>query len=115
MVNIGPMGVRMAQRRMVVRVGVRFARRIARRMCVLMMFVVAVAVRMLHWHVVVVMHVALGQVQPRADGHEKTREQDSRAQRRAQKNRRRDGANKGRGAVIGAGTRRSERAECHDE
>jgi len=70
MMNVGEMPMRMLQRFMKVRMGVRRGRVNARRVRVPVMFVVGVAVRMLQRFMRVLVFVPLRQMQPDTEAHE---------------------------------------------
>ena len=69
MVNIRIVRVRVDERLMPMTMAVRLARRIIRRVFVLMMLVVHVSMCMLHLLVNVLVLVALGEMKPHARGH----------------------------------------------
>ena len=71
--DVGIVRVGMRQRRVLMAVGVRLARRIAWRVFVPVVLVVIVEVLVLHRFVNVPMFVAFGSVQPNADEHENAR------------------------------------------
>ena len=73
MVNVRIMRMAVHHRRVPMGVGVRFSRRIARAMFVLMMGVVRVAVTVEHFLVFVLMLVPFGQVKPYSCGHQESR------------------------------------------
>ena len=73
MMDVGIVGMRVSQCLMSVRVAVRLSRWVVGGVFVPMVFVVDVALVMLHWLVPVFVFVPLRQVQPDADAHERSR------------------------------------------
>jgi hypothetical protein len=73
MVNVGIVRMRMFEAGVPVRMAVRFAGRIVRRVFVLVMLVVRMFVLVRHWLVNVLVLVNLRYVQPDANSHKKTR------------------------------------------
>ena len=72
--QVGIMRVLVHHRRVAVRMGVRFARRIGRRVRVPVVLVVRVPVLVLHRFVDVLVIVALGDMEPDADNHQHCRQ-----------------------------------------
>ena len=69
-VHVGNVRMPMPHPRMPVRMHMRLAGRIIRQMLVLVMLVVHVSMCMLHWLMLVLMFVMLGEVQPDAAPHQ---------------------------------------------
>ena len=96
---------------MLVRVGVRLARRILRTVAVAVMLVVAVSMGVHHAAMGMRVRVPLGEVQPNADGHQHSGSNKLDRQRLLQGDHRGRGADERRGREIGAArSRRSRRA-----
>ena len=82
---------------------------------VLVMFVVLMAMLMLHRLMGMLMLVSLRQVQPQADAHQKAREQKFECQRLMQQNDGDHRSDKGCGRKIGASTGRSQMSQREHE
>lgn len=72
-VQVWPVGVCMHERPVTMRVTVGFAWLIIGVMFMLVVFVMHVSVRMVHFVVIVIMGMAFSHMQPRAKGHEEAR------------------------------------------
>ena len=109
------MGVSVFQRPMPVRMGVWLAGWIVRIVLMLMVRVMAVAVGVRRFHMCMIMNMALGEMEPGAERHQKSRKKDCSRERGSKDEGRRNGADKGCGAVIGAGPGGTQMPERHNE
>ena len=95
MMDVGIVGMRVGHFLVLVRVAVRLSWRVVRRVFVLVVFIMDVAVFMLHRLVCVFVFVSLRKVQPDADAHERSRHAEENGESFLENHQRQYGPNEG--------------------
>jgi len=109
--HVGHVRVCVRQCVVLVRMGVGLARRILRAVAVAVMLVVTVSMGMHHAAMGMRVHVPLGEVQPNADGHQRSGGDELHRQRLLERDHRGRRADEGGSREICAGARRTEVAQ----
>jgi len=113
--DVGVMRMRMYQTRVLMTMGMRFARRIVGRMLVLVVLVVVMEMFVFHRVVDVLVFVSLGHMQPNADEHENARSTEGPIELALSDCEGEGGTCKGRGREIGSCASRAEMTERPNE